>query len=580
MLLVDGCTSTGQRRPDRDALAAEEGDKLERYFDEYLEAQFRVSPTLATSLGDHRFDAELDDLSPAGLARRDECSYKFLARLPHAVDRAKLSPEDQADFDILQNELAGSVFTLRQLRPFEKDPLVYSSLISDSVYTLLKRDFAPLDSRVASAIGRMKQLPRLVEQAKTNLRAPPKPHTQVAIRRNKGAIAFYDGEIAEFVKGSSLEAQVLAEGKRIAETLRSYQSWLETDLLSRATGDWRLGRALWEQKLQYSLDSSLSAKEIWKRAVSEFERVREQMLEVALSLWPKYFPGSAPPSGPDAVTATVRAVLDKVSQEHSTRESLVRDARETVEDLRAFLRPGQLVALPEPDRCNVIEMPEFQAGVSVAYLDPAPPLEPDGKSFYAIEPLPSSFGDEEAESRLREYNTHMLKVLSIHEGYPGHYVQLEYSNRFPSKIRKVLSNGPMVEGWAVYTEQMMVANGYGGGDPRLRLNQLKFYLRAVTNALLDQGLHCGEMGEDQAIAKMIGGAFQERNEATGKLVRAQVTATQLSTYFVGFQEIFSLYADMRGRESSAFSLKRFHERFLSHGSPPVRVIRRAMLGER
>ncbi|MBI3846515.1 MAG: DUF885 domain-containing protein, partial [Planctomycetes bacterium] len=424
--------------------------KLAKFFDEYLEAQFRLSPTLATSLGDHRFDADLDDLSPAALARRDATYYTFLSRLPNEVDRAKLSPDAQADFDIVENDIASNVFSMRQLKPFERDPLVYSSLMGDSVYAILNRDTSPIDVRARAATERMKKLPRLVEQAKANLKNPPKPHTDVAIRQNKGAIAFYDGGIADFVRGASPDATAacLAEGKRAAETLRSYETFLETDLLPRATGDWRLGRPLWEQKLKFSLDSSLGAREIWLRANREFDRVRAQMFEVAKSLWPTYFPETTLPSGPNAINETVKAVLDRVCAEHASRETLVRDARATIDEIRAFLRTSHLVTLPDPDRCNVIEMPEFKAGVSVAYLDPAPPLEPNGASFYAIEPLPSSFSDADAESRLREYNRHMLKILSIHEGYPGHYVQLEASNRFPSKIRKVLSNGAMVEGWA------------------------------------------------------------------------------------------------------------------------------------
>jgi hypothetical protein len=303
------------------------------------------------------------------------------------------------------------------------------------------------------------------------------------------------------------------------------------------------------------------------------------MYVVAKVLWPTLFEGTRIPEGDEALQTTVRAVLDAVSREHSTREGIVEDARRVVERLRVFLRERDLVTLPDPDRLAIIVMPEFQAGVSTAYLDPAPPLEPEGRSFYAVEPLPSTATDAEVESRLREYNTYMLDILSIHEGYPGHYLQLEHSNRFPSRIRKIFSSGPMVEGWAVYTERMMVENGFGDGNLKLKLNQLKFYLRAVTNALIDQGLHADAMSEETALELMMKGAFQEANEAAGKLRRAQVTSTQLSTYFVGFQEVQSLRDDVEKAEGANFSLKSFHDRFLSQGSPPVRVIRDFILSK-
>lgn len=573
--LGPGCASGGSSGTS----ANPEDARLERLFDRYLDFLFRTSPTTATSLGFHELDAELDDLSREALERRATELAGFVSRLGTDLDRSRLSADGRADHDIFRNEVEGSLFSLRELRPYQKDPLVYSDVISGAVYEILKREHAPLDERVRNAIARMRRLPRLLDQAKANLAAPPAPHVDVAIRRNAGAIDFYEKDLVPFVKGSSLEDRALAEGKKAAAALREYQRWLENDLRPRATGDWKLGRKLWEMKLRHSLDSSLYAAEIRRKALGEFNWVRQEMYRVAKELWPTYFAGRPLPTGENALQETTRAIVDRIADERATRETIVADARRAVEELRAFIREKDLLALPEPDRCRIIVMPEFRAGVSTAYLDPAPPLDPDGQSFYAIEPIPRDWPEEKVESRLREYNDHMLKVLSIHEGYPGHYVQLEYSNRHPSKIRRVLGNGPMIEGWAVYSELMMAEAGFAGFDPRFRLSRMKFYLRAVINALIDQGLHFGEMDDAAALALMIDGGFQERNEAEGKLIRAKVTSTQLSTYFVGFQEVYSLREEVKAREGERFSLKGFHERFLSQGSPPVRVIRAALLGE-
>ena len=285
-----GCSSPSESSSERVSLP-EEDMKLEKFFDEYLEFQCRVSPTFATYLGNHEYDAEVDDLSEEGIRRRLDGYSSFLSRLPTVIDRDILSPGGQADFDILQNDIAGTVFSLTKLDPYRKNPRVYSDLISDSVYALLKRDFAPLDKRVQDAISRMQRLSRIVDQAKANLRSPPKPRVEVAIRQNKGAIAFYEDGILNFVKGSTLAEAAATEGKNLAGTLREYQAWLEKELLPQANAEWKLGRELWEEKLGYSLNASLDSAEIRQRAQKEYDRVRAEMLEIAKKLWLLYFPG-------------------------------------------------------------------------------------------------------------------------------------------------------------------------------------------------------------------------------------------------------------------------------------------------
>ena len=266
-------------------------------------------------------------------------------------------------------------------------------------------------------------------------------------------------------------------------------------------------------------------------------------------------------------------VVAAVSQEHGQPDQLVQDGRATIERIKSFIRDRHILRLPEPDRCQVIEMPAFQRGNSLAYLNAAPPLDPDAPEFLRDQPAVARLGRETHQnSALEEYNRYMLQILTIHEGYPGHYVQLEYSNRSGSLIRRVLQSGPYVEGWAVYTEKTMLDQGYGDGDPRLRLMQLKFYLRAVGNAIIDHKMHCGEMTDEQVLSFLVNDAFQSEEEARQKIVRAKQTSCQLSTYFVGRMAMQRLRDQMERKLGEKFNLAQYHEAVLKQGSVPVKYL--------
>jgi uncharacterized protein (DUF885 family) len=294
---------------------------------------------------------------------------------------------------------------------------------------------------------------------------------------------------------------------------------------------------------------------------------------VAKQLWSKEFPGKAlPPDDAAGRQTTIANVLAELGKDHGQPDSIVDDARKTVNKIKAFIRDKKIVTLPEPDTCKVIEMPEFQRGFSAAYLNPAPPLDPKANSLYAVAPPPKEWSAERRETFFREYNSAMLQILTIHEAYPGHYVQLAYANRCPSLVRKVLWSGTFAEGWAVYTEQMMLDQGYGDGDLSLRLHQLKFYIRAVLNAILDHRMHCTNMTDDEAMAMLVGRGFQTEAEAVGKIARAKQSSTQLSTYFVGRTAFYNLRQTVQRKQGDAFDLGKFHEAVLSHGTLPVKYL--------
>ena len=553
---------------------AQEADaKLDAFFKNYLEQHLHQQPLEATQLGDHRFDNQFDDISPPARAGWLALTRKTLKELPQQVDYKKLSRDGQIDFEIFRHELETKIWLTENEHPFEEDPRTYGSYINDGVYLLLTQSTLPKETNISNCLARMAQIPRIVAAAKSTLTHPPKPVLETAIRQNRGSIAFYEKEIFELAGETAQSDKLKAAAAPVAALLKDYQKFLEGELMSRADGEWRLGAHKFKRKLDLVLDAGMTADQVFADAQNEFERVHRDMYVVARQLWPKYFPKTTfPPDDSAGQRETITKVIDAVNQEHGKAEDLVTDARATVEKIKAFIREHHYLRLPDPDHCQVIEMPEFRRGNSLAYLDNAPPLDPNASSYYAVSPPPSDWTAQQVKSFLEEYNHHMLQILTIHEGYPGHYVQLEYANRNPSLIRRVFQSGPFVEGWAVYGEQTMLNEGFGDGDLRLRLMQLKFYLRAVANAIFDNKMHCTKMTDAEAMKFLTEEAFQSEGEAKLKIIRAKQSSTQLSTYFVGRMAHYRLHQQIERELGDKFNLSNYHEAVLAHGSVPVKYL--------
>ncbi len=393
-------------------------------------------------LGEHRYDHLLDDISKEARAGWLDHTRKQLVRLINEIPVSELTADGKIDYEIFRDDLERTIWLTENTKPFEEDPRTYGSYINDSVYSLLTQSTLPKDTNVANAISRIKEIPRIVAEAQRTIYGPPKPILETAILQNRGAINFYEKEIFDLIGPTARTAELKQVTIPAVETLKKYQTFLEKEALPKASGDWRLGKEKFSKKLELVLDAGWDAERVLSEAETEFARVQRDMYVVARQLWHRYFPGK--PLPPDDVTgrrSTIAQVTAAVSQEHGQPETLILDARNTVSAIQKFIREKDILRLPEIDRCQVIEMPEFRRGNSLAYLDNALPLDPNGQSYYAVSPPPSVWGADKVRSFLEEYNRHMLQILTIHEAYPGHYVQLEYSNREPSLIRRVLQSG-------------------------------------------------------------------------------------------------------------------------------------------
>ena len=545
--------------------------KLANRFREWLDDEFKQHPVFATQQGNHDYDDRMDDLSPEARKRDRDRIIAMSQTLP--LKTAELSRNSQIDIIIWKHSFIYSLWSYENDNRFEFDPRSYGEYISDSVFLLFTQSTLPRERNVQNASKRIAAIPKVIEAAKASLKNPPKILTEIAIKRNLGAIAFYEKEIYEFAKETPGSEPLGTPCRDAVKALKEYQTWLEKELLPKSTGEWRLGKEKFAKKLELELDAGLTADDVVSIAEKEADRVEREMYYVAKQLWSKVFPGKALP--PDDVLgrrATIQKVLAELGKEHGQPDTIVADARKTVAKIKTFIRDKKILTLPDPDTCKVIEMPEFQRGFSAAYLNPAPPFDPKADSLYAVAPPPKEWSAERRETFFREYNSSMLQILTIHEAYPGHYVQLAYSNRCPSLVRKVLWSGTFAEGWAVYTEQMMLDQGYGDGDLSLRLHQLKFYIRAVLNAILDNKMHCANMTDEEAMELLVGRGFQTEAEAVGKIVRAKQSSTQLSTYFVGRTAFYNLRQNVQRKRGDAFDLAKFHEAVLSHGTLPVKYL--------
>jgi uncharacterized protein (DUF885 family) len=551
--------------------------------DKYLSDLTNFSPVYATMIGDHSADDVLDQVDAAGREESLNLLREYQSAL-EAIDRDELSRANQVDAELLLHEIESSIWSTEVLQEWAWNPLYYINISGGSVYSLLSRDFAPLEERLMSAASRLGQLPRFLEQARGELVASrvPKIHVETAIAQNAGLNSIIENMIVPqmSVLSSEQQEQLNAAIETAKNALATHQTWLEEELLPKAAGDFRIGAELYDKKLAFALNSPLSRKEITARAEQEYENVRKQMYDVAREVYLQAHPMTAFPDNPDEAykQAIIRAALEVAYRELPPRDGIVEVAKGQLQEATDFVIERNLVTMPE-EPVEVIIMPEFQRGVSLAYLDPPGPLDRDQPAFYAVAPLPADWTEEQVESFLREYNLYSLQDLTIHEGVPGHYLQIALSNRFPSVLRAVLYSGPFVEGWAVYAEGMMIEEGYQDNDPLQRLITLKWYLRAVTNAIIDSAIHVDGMTREAAMKLMVEGGFQEEREAAGKWVRAQLTSAQLSTYFVGYQEHIEMRAAVEKLWGDEFTLRRYHDQALSYGSPPVRFVRALMLDE-
>jgi uncharacterized protein (DUF885 family) len=581
----------------------------------FFEELFRLDPVSATGIGEHRYDDRWPDMTEAGRADRLAFADRWLAEFG-AIDSVGLTADKVADRDVLVGQLEAARFHDTELLEERWDPLAWVYLLGGGLFPLLSREFAPLATRLTAAAGRLEGMPAVLDAARgqlvgTGTRRVSRYHAETAVRQIAGIGELVDEAVAagEAAPHDPAVVAVMPRLRAAAETakaaLSAFEAHLRDVVLPAAEGEGLLGRDLFERKLRHTLRSELTPERILERADREYRAVRGEMVRIARELWPTWLPDRPLPSAPadgDAAAVDnriVRTVLDAIAAQHPAAEALLDECREELARIEAFCRERAVIGLAE-EPLQIMWTPVFLRAFGGAMLDSPGPLDKGEKAFFCVTPVPDDWTDEQIESHLREDNDRMLRVLTIHEAVPGHYLQGVYANRLASLPRTILWSGVFAEGWAVYVTQVMMDLGYGADDPALMLVHWKFYLRAVTNAIMDVRIHCDGMTEDEAMALMVDGGFQEDSEARNKWNRARLTSTQLSTYFVGSMEFWDIEHEARRKAAAdsgdprgadavpeprvvggygrtpGFAYREHLEACIGHGSPPLPILRRLL----
>ena len=557
------------------AHAATQDAEFQKTAREYINGLLQASPEYATELGDHRFDGQVTDYSAEARAKELARAKQFRENLKQFSDIAKLTGANQVDVRILKDNIDSEIFDLEELKEADWNPLVYNQSLANGLYLLVARDFAPAEQRIPNLRKRMEGIPKVIAQAQKNLQHSPRIHTETAIEQAQGTISLMREGLAPLLEQSpQMKKEIAPLQEKTAKAIEDYKKWLQTDLLPRSDGDFRLGADKFRKKLRFALASDLSMEEIMKRAQTDLQQTQTAIYETALPLYKEYFPKADKVTLADKKKVTT-AVLDKLAERHPDDNTIVGYAQKIVGEATDFVNSHKLVTIPDTP-LDVIVMPEFKRGTGIAYCDSPGPLEQSGKTFFAVEPTPKDWSKERKESFYREYNNYMVRDLTVHEAMPGHYLQLAHANEFraPTLVRAIFQSGTFIEGWAVYCEQMMAEQGYGGAE--VKMQQLKMRLRAICNAILDQSIHAGNMSEKEAMDLMTKEAFQQEGEAVAKWKRARLTSAQLSTYFVGVSEHLDLRDKAKSKAGASFDQKKYNDQVISFGSPPVKYVRELM----
>jgi len=542
------------------------------YFDEVF---FKFNPTGGTYAALHQYDAELEDFSRAGVEKEIAALHAFEKRV-EAFDPKGLGETETADREIVLSNIRGTLLTLEIIRPWEKNPDMYSGGISGSVYTIMSRRFAPPDDRLRSVIAREKRAPEVFAAARENLKDPPRVSTEIALEQLPGIIGFFQKDVpAAFTDATdpAVKAEFAKSNAAVIAELQSYEEWLKSDLLPRSKGDFRIGAETFAKKLHYDDMVDIPLDRLLEIGWADLHRNQAEFNRIAKELEPQ---------------KTAKETLAELALDHPTPDHLLQTFRDMLDGLIAFIHTKHIVTIPSDVRPILQETPPFMRATTFASMDTPGPFEKVAKEAYFNVTLPDPHDTpEQVAGYMAEFNVGTIVTTAVHEAYPGHYIQFLWAPQFPTKVRKVLGAATNAEGWAHYCEQMMLDEGYGqpgtgAKDEReskfIRLGQLQDALLRDARFVVGIQLHTGNMTFDQAVDLFVNEGYQSREAGLVETKRGTADPTYLY-YTLGKLEILKLRADMQQKQGAGFSLEKFHNQFVGQGFPPIKIVRKAMLGD-
>jgi len=546
--------------------------------DEYFDRlYFPYAPSQGTSVGYHQYDAQLEDFSRKNIDAQIAALKEFEKRVEAIPgDAGSLDLTTRGDREMVLGSIRSTLLTLETIRPWEKNPDNYSSAAAGGAFVLMERKFAPPDERLRSLIAREKLMPALLEEARANLKNPPHIYTEIAIEQLPGIVSFFEHDVPMAfadAQDAALKAEFAKTNAAVIAGLNSYLGWLKSDLLPRSNGDYRIGADTFSKKLEYDEMVDLPLDKLLDIGWADLKKNQQHFGEVAKELEP----GKDP-----------RAVVEELGAMHPAPDQLLNSFRATFDSLIAFIRSHHIVTIPSDVRPILEETPPFMRATTFASMDTPGPFESHATEAYFNVTLPDpSMTPKEVEGYMHSFNIGTIISTAVHEAYPGHYVQFLWVPQAPSRVRKILGANTDVEGWAHYCEQMMLDQGYGqpgsgAKDEReakfLRLGQLQDALLRDARFIVGIEMHTGKMTFDQAVEFFQKEGYQSKETAMVETKRGTSDPTYLY-YTLGKLEIMKLREDLRKKEGDSFSLEQFHDDFLRQGFPPIKIVRRAMMGD-
>ena len=545
------------------------------YENHFLDEFWKLNPDWATNVGYHKYDSVL-------LIPNKQNREKLLQFTKIQMDSlGKYHPElfteaNKMDYGMIQNQLAAIQWQIGSLKSYEWDPSSYN-VIHTFAY-ILNEHYAPLDKRLNSFYQRMAAIPAYYKEAEKQIKNPVVELTNLAVEQHEGGLSVIESDFADSLKKTNIpeatKKLMLDRAKLSVDAIKGFTAFLK-NMKNDKPRNFRLGKELYADKFKYDMQASETAQQIYNAAIERKKYVHHEMAKISVKLWPKYF-GTTPM--PSDTLDIIGKMIDTLSAKHEAPDQFQEAIEQQLPKLTAFVKAKNLVTMDPTKPLVVRKEPGYMAGVAGASMSSPGPYDQGQNAYYNVGSL-AGWSPERAESYLREYNSYLLPILCIHEAIPGHYVQLVYSNKSPSLIKSVFGNGAMVEGWAVYSEQLMLDAGFGDNQPEMWLMWYKWNLRSVCNTILDYSVHCQNMPRQTALDMLIHEAFQQKAEAEGKWKRVSVTSVQLDSYYTGYKEIMDLREEWKGKMGDKYDLREFNEKFLSYGSAPVKLIRQAMLAK-
>ena len=546
--------------------------QFDSYKNNFIDELWKRNPDWAASQGFHKYDSVLT--VPTSDFRKEQLQFvnsQLDSLKNYTVD--ELSSNNTTDYYMIKNYLEGTVFAINELKSFEWDPSQYN--VCGTFAEILNGNYDSLDTRLRHFNLKMDNIPAYYKAAKSNIKNPTVEHTQLAIDQNSGGSSVFTTDLVAAVAKSNLSAdeknEILSKSKTAVLAINDYVSWLQK-LDNTTPRSFRLGKDLFDKKFAFDIQSGYSPDEMYQKAIAHKAELHQKMFELSDKLWSKYCGQQAKPTDK---LKLIKQVIDKISLKHTTPDQFQSEIEKQIPELTAYVKAKNLLYIDPSKPLVVRKEPDYMAGVAGASISAPGPYDKKANTYYNVGSL-SGWDAQRSESYLREYNDYILQILNIHEAVPGHYTQLVYSNQSPSIIKSIFGNGAMVEGWAVYTERMMLESGYKNSD-EMWLMYYKWNLRSTCNTILDISIHTKNMSKEGVINLLVNEAFQQQAEADGKWKRATLSQVQLCSYFTGYTEIYDFREELKKEQGAAFKLKDFHEQFLSYGSAPVKYIKALML---